>query len=115
MYKHNIIVDKSKAFAIRIIRIYKYLNNNKKEYILSRQILRSGTGVGANVKEAVYAFSKPDFYTKIGIALKEANETEYWLELLHTTEYLTDYQFNSIYPECQELVRLLISICKTRH
>ena len=115
MDKHNLIVDKSKAFAIRIVRMYQYLNNNKREYILSKQILRSGTSIGANVKEAVYAFSRPDFYMKMGIALKEASETEYWLELLHSTEYLTDHHFNNIYPECQELVRLLISICKTRH
>ena len=115
MDKQNVIVDKSKAFAIRIIRMYQFLNNNKREYILSKQILRSGTSIGANVKEAVYAFSKPEFYMKIGIALKEASETEYWLELLHATEYLNDHHFNSIYPECQELVRLLISICKTRH
>ena len=115
MYRENVILDKSKAFAIRIIRMYQYLSNNKKEYILSKQILRSGTSIGANVKEAVYAFSKPDFYMKIGIALKEASETEYWLELLHATEYLNNNQFSSIYPECQELIRLLISICKTRH
>ena len=115
MYRQNAIVDKSKAFAIRIIRMYKYLGDKKKGYILSKQILRSGTSIGANVKEAVYAFSKPEFYVKMGIALKEANETEYWLELLHTTEYLTEGQFNSIYPECKELIRLLISICKTRH
>ncbi len=114
-YRQNVIVDKSKAFAIRIIRMYQYLSNNKKEYILSKQILRSGTSIGANVKEAVYAFSKLDFYMKIGIALKEASETEYWLELLHATEYLNNNQFSSIYPECQELIRLLISICKTRH
>jgi four helix bundle protein len=114
MNKNNVILDKSKSFAIRIIKMYQYLNLQKKEYILSKQILRSGTSIGANVKEAVRAFSKPDFYMKIGIALKEASETEYWLELLHAAGYLTDDQFNSIYPECQELLKLLIAICRTK-
>lgn len=114
MNKQNVILDKSKVFAIRIIKMYQYLNSQKKEYILSKQILRSGTSIGANIKEAVRAFSKPDFYMKIGISLKEASKTEYWLELLHATGYLTDDQFNSIYPECQELIRLLTSICRTK-
>ena len=114
MQKDNMIVNKSKAFAIRIIKMYQYLNNQKREYILSKQILRSGTSIGANTKEAIRAFSKPDFYMKIGIALKEASETEYWLELLHAAGYLTNDQFNSIYPECQELLRLLTAICRTK-
>ena len=112
-YRQNAIVDKSKAFAIRIIRMYKYLNNNKKEYILSKQILRSGTSIGANVKEAVYTFSKPDFYMKIGIALKEASETEYWLELLHESDILEDNIFESLYKDNYELLSLLTSIIKT--
>ena len=114
MNKQNVILDKSKVFAIRIIKMYQYLNSQKKEYILSKQILRSGTSIGANIKEAVRAFSKPDFYMKIGIALKEASETEYWLELLHAAGYLTSEQFNSIYPECQELLRLLTAICRKK-
>ncbi len=114
MKTENIVADKSKAFAIRIIKMYRYLCNEKKEYILSKQIMRSGTSIGANVKEAACAFSKPDFYNKIGIALKEASESEYWLELLHETEYLTDVQFNSIYSDCQELLKLLMSISRTK-
>ena len=112
--KNNPLMDKSKAFAIRIVKMYQYLNNQKREYILSKQILRSGTSIGANTKEAIRAFSKPDFYMKIGIALKEASETEYWLELLHAAGYLTSEQFNSIYPECQELLRLLTAICRKK-
>ena len=105
----------SKAFALRIIRLYRYLVQEKGEIVLARQILKSGTSIGANVREAVQAQSRADFISKIGIAMKEASETEYWLELLHATEYLNNNQFSSIYPECQELIRLLISICKTRH
>ena len=112
--KDNVIVDKSKGFAIRIIKLYKYLCDEKKEYVLSKQILRSGTSIGANVKEAIRGQSKPDFYAKMNIALKEASETEYWLELLHETNYLTEQQFQSIYPDCQELLKILMSITKTQ-
>ena len=111
----NVIVDKSKAFAIRIIRMHQYLNREKKEYILSKQIMRSGTSIGANVKEASRAFSKSDFYTKIGIALKEASETEYWLELLHATGYLTNMQFDSMCNDCQELLRILTAISRSKN
>ena len=111
---NNIILDKSKAFALRIIKLYKYLCDNKKEYILSKQILRSGTSIGANAKEGANAQSKADFCAKMYIAYKEANETEYWLELLHAAGYLTSEQFNSIYPECQELLRLLTAICRKK-
>ena len=114
MKTENIVADKSKAFAIRIVNMYRYLCNEKKEYILSKQIMRSGTSIGANVKEADYAFSKPDFYNKIGIALKEAGESEYWLELLHATGYLTDAQFTSMHSDCQELLKLLMSISRTK-
>ncbi|MBQ9445221.1 MAG: four helix bundle protein [Victivallales bacterium] len=109
----NVIVDKSKAFAIRIIKMYQYLIREKKEYILSKQIIRSGTSIGANVKEASHAYSKPDFYTKIGIALKEASETEYWLELLHATGYLTNMQFDSMCTDCQEVLKILMAISRT--
>ena len=109
----NVIVDKSKAFAIRIIKMYQYLIREKKEYILSKQIIRSGTSIGANVKEASHAYSKPDFYTKIGIALKEASETEYWLELLHATGYLTNMQFDSMCTDCQEVLKKLMAISRT--
>ena len=110
----NAILDKSKAFAVRAVRLYQYLCNEKHEYVLSKQMLRSGTSIGANVREAVRGQSKPDFYAKLNIALKEADETEYWLELLNETDYLTPQQFQSIYEDCEELVRLLVSITKTQ-
>ena len=109
----NVIVIKSKQFAIRIIRLYQYLCREKKEYVLSNQLLRSGTSIGANVKEAIRGQSKADFIAKMNIALKEASESEYWLELLHMTGYLNDNQFSSIYANCQELLRILTSIIKT--
>ena len=113
--ENNIIVDKSKAFALRIIKLSKYLTNDKNEFVLSRQILKSGTSIGANVKEAIRAQSKPDFYSKMNIALKEASETEYWLELLFESEYITSQEFNSIYPECEEIIKILVSITKTQN
>lgn len=111
----NIIVNKSKSFAIRIIKFFKYLNDVKKEYVLSKQILKSGTSIGANVKEAIRGQSKPDFYAKMNIALKEASETEYWLEILHETEYVDDKMFESLYCDCQELIKILMSITKTQN
>ncbi|MEF9984586.1 MAG: four helix bundle protein [Oscillospiraceae bacterium] len=108
----NVIVDKSKFFAIRIIKLYKYLNAEKKEYILSKQLLRSGTSIGANVKEAIRGQSKADFYAKMNISLKEASETEYWLELLFETDYISQSQFDSIYGDCKELLKLLTAITK---
>ena len=110
----NIIVVKSKDFAIRIVKLYKYLNENKKEYVLSKQLLKSGTSIGANVKEAIRGQSKPDFYAKMNIALKEASETEYWLEILKETEYIDDISFKSIYADCQEILKILMSITKTQ-
>lgn len=115
MKQDNVIVDKSKVFALRIIRLYKYLCSEQHEYILSKQVLRSGTGIGANVKEAIRGQSKPDFYAKLNIALKEASETEYWLELLHESEYIDSAAFDSIYFDCQELIRLLVAITKTQN
>ena len=111
--KDNVIADKSKNFAIRIINLYKYLAKEKQEFILSKQLLRSGTSIGANVREAGQAQSKNDFISKMNIALKEASESEYWLELLHETDYLTDEQFESIYSDCNELNKLLIAIVKS--
>ena len=111
----NVIVNKSKSCAIRIIKFGKYLNDVKKEYVLSKQILKSGTSIGANVKEAIRGQSKPDFYAKMNIALKEASETEYWLEILHETEYVDDKMFESLYCDCQELIKILISITKTQN
>ena len=112
--KENVIAEKSKAFALRIIKLYRYLCEDKKEYILSKQLLRSGTSIGANVKEAIKGQSKPDFYAKMNISLKEASETEYWLELLHESDYIDDNGFESIYSDCQEIVKILVSITKTQ-
>lgn len=113
MKADNIILSKSKAFAVRIVRLYQYLCNEKKEFVLSKQLLRSGTSIGANVKEAVRGQSKPDFISKMSIALKEAAETEYWLELLHETDFLDETQFQSIYTDNQELLKILTSIVKS--
>jgi len=109
----NPILLKSKAFAIRIVRLYGYLRDSKQEYILSKQLIRSGTSIGANVKEAIRGQTTPDFATKMNIALKEASETEYWLELLYETGYLTETEFKSIISESVELIRILTSIVKT--
>ena len=110
----NVIVDKSKFFAIRIVRAYKYLTQEKCEFVMSKQLLQSGTSIGANVKEAIRGKSKPDFYSKLNIALKEASETEYWLEILYETEYIDKKLFDSINSDCQELIKLLVSITKTQ-
>ncbi|MBQ7199407.1 MAG: four helix bundle protein [Selenomonadaceae bacterium] len=113
MNESNVIVSKSMAFAVRIVNLYKYLKSEKSEYILSKQVLRSGTSIGANVKEAVRAQTKADFNTKMHIAMKEASETEYWLELLEKTDYLTKTQAESILNDCVEIIKILVSITKT--
>lgn len=114
MSKENVIRDKSKAFALRIIRVYRYLCEEKHEFVLSKQLLRSGTSIGANVREAQRGQSKPDFYSKMNIALKEADETSYWLELLYESELIDQHSFESIYSDCEELIKLLTSITKTQ-
>ena len=113
MDNDNIIAVKSKAFAIRIVNLYKYLLQTKKEFILSKQLVRSGTSIGANVAEAVCAISKKDFIAKMYIAYKECSESLYWLDLLHETDYLNDKEFESIWNECKELHRILSSITKS--
>lgn len=113
MKSDNKIVAKSKMFALRTIRLYKYLCEKKCPYDLSRQLLRSGTSIGANVKEAIRGQSKADFYAKLSISLKEASETEYWLELLHESGYIEEKAYASIYADCQELIKLLVAITKT--
>ena len=113
MKKDNQIADKSKAFAIRIIRLYKYLTSEKKENILSRQILRSGTSIGANIREALSAQSTADFIAKLQIALKETSETEYWLELLEETEYIPQDAGKSMHEDCKELLKMITAILKT--
>ncbi len=109
----NIIAAKSKSFALRCIRLYKYLCSEQSEYVLSKQMLRSGTSIGANVKEALRGQSKADFGAKMNIALKEANETEYWLELLDESNFITKDQAESILSDCRELLRILTSIVKS--
>ena len=108
--KENIILNKSFDFSVRIINLYRYLMNNSKEYVLSKQILRSGTSIGANVNEAIEAQSKKDFISKMGIALKETSETIYWLRLLHATKYTTKIQFYSICADAYEIKRIISSI-----
>ncbi len=108
----NVIVDKSKTFAIKIIRVYQFLTLEKKEYILSKQLLKSGTSIGANIRESVYGQSRPDFHTKLTIALKEASETGYWLELLYETNYLSKEQFNDTNNFCCEIIKILTAITK---
>jgi len=111
--KDNIVLNKSYRFAIRIVNLYKYLTEEKKEYVLSKQLLRSGTAIGALLKEAEHAQSRPDFLNKTNIALKEANEVEYWLMLLKDTGYLTNEEYENIQTDCSEICKLLISIVKT--
>ena len=111
--EHGAIYDKSMAFAVRIVNLYKYLEKEKQEYVLSKQLLRSGTSIGANVREGTYGQSRADFLSKMSIALKEASETEYWLELLAKTEYLTSEQYESVKSDCIEVAKLLTSIVKS--
>ena len=109
----NIIEKKSFVFAIRVVKLYKYLCDKKKEYVLSKQLLRSGTSIGANVAEAQQAQSKADFISKISIALKETTETKYWLRLLNASEYLSDYEIKTILSDCVEIEKILTSILKS--
>ena len=104
MKQTNVIAEKSKAFALRIIRLARYLNGEKHETVLCRQILRSGTSIGANIREASRGQSRADFYTKL---------TAYWLELLHESEYIPTKAYDSLYADCQELIRLLTAITRT--
>ncbi|MDL2315318.1 four helix bundle protein [Bacteroidales bacterium OttesenSCG-928-C19] len=109
----NIVALKSYKFALEIIELYKWLIAEKKEFILSKQVLRSGTAIGALIKEAEHAQSKADFLNKMNIALKEANETEYWLMLLKDSQYISEIVLTSLHNNCDELIRLLVSIVKT--
>ncbi len=109
----NILKDKSYKFALRIVKLSKFLQSEKHEYILSKQILRSGTSVGAMVREAEFSQSKADFINKMSIALKEANETDYWLDLLHDSDFINSAMFESISPEIKELIKILIASINT--
>jgi len=111
--KENVVKDKSFKFAVRVVNLYKFLCNDKKEYVLSKQVLRSGTAIGANIEEADGVISKSDFSSKISIAYKEAKETNYWLRLLWETDYIDSKIFNSLREDCDELCKLLFSILKT--
>lgn len=111
--KENIIKIKSFSFAIQIVELSRYLQNDKKEFVLSKQVLRSGTAIGALVREAEHAESKADFLHKMAIALKEANETLYWLDLLQGSEYITGQRFRPVQANSRELLRLLTAIVKT--
>ena len=110
--RENVIVKKSFAFSVRIVNLNKYLSQEKKEYVISRQIYKSGTSIGANVAEAQKAQSTADFVAKMKIALKEANETQYWLQLLYETKYITEKEFASIHNDLVEILRILTAICK---
>ena len=109
----NVVENKSFDFAVRIVNLHKHLSAEKKEFVLSKQLLRSGTSIGANVSEAVRGQSKADFLAKMCIALKEANESHYWIRLLYKTDFLTEQEFNSIENDVVELIKILSSICKT--
>lgn len=111
--RENVVKTKSFAFALRVVKLCRFLATEKKEYVLSKQLLRSGTAVGALVREAEHGESRADFIHKMAIALKEANETEYWIELLHQSEYLDEAGYKSIHADAVELLKLLISIVKT--
>ena len=104
---------KSFFFAVRVVKLCKYLNTEKKEYTLSKQLLRAGTSVGANIAEAEQAQSRADFVSKMNIALKETVETDYWLRLLLETDYLSEAEFSSIYKDCKELEKMLTAIVKS--
>lgn len=105
--------DKGFKFAVRIVKLNKYLCENKKEFILSKQILRSGTSIAANIKEAIQAQSKKDYLSKMNIALKEASETEYWLDLLEDTKYIDKNMYSSIKADCIEIMKILVATVKT--
>jgi four helix bundle protein len=111
--KRDPLRDKSYDFAIRIVKLAQYLEKEKKEFVLSKQVLRSGTAIGALVREAEFGQSKADFANKMGIALKEANETDYWLCLLRDTDFISEAQFESLRPTCGELIAMLVSTVKT--
>ena len=113
MKENNIVEDKSFEFSVRIVNLYKYLTTTKQEYVMSKQLLRSGTSIGANICEAQQAQSSMDFLSKMSIALKEAYESDYWIRLLHKTEYLNNDEYKSIITDCQAITKLLVTIVKS--
>ena len=113
MSKDSILREKSMAFAKRIVRLYQYLNQQKQEYVMAKQLLRSGTSIGANIAEAIYGSSRKDFVAKLQISKKEAAETLYWLDLLHSCDYIPSDLYLSIHTDCRELLSMLTSAIKT--
>ena len=113
MSNDSILKVKSMAFAKRIVRLYQFLTHEKHEYVMSKQILRSGTSIGANIAEAIYGSSRKDFVAKLYIGEKEAAETLYWLELLNSCDYIPDQIFHSLYTDCRELLSMLAATIKT--
>ena len=113
LMKDNVLIDKSIAFAARIVKLHSYLNKEKKEHIISKQVMRSGTSIGANINEANYGQSKADFISKLHIALKETAETEYWLRLLLLSDYIDEAMSNSLLQDCLEIKRILIASLNT--
>jgi four helix bundle protein len=111
--KENILKDKSFLFAVRIVNLYKFLKKQHGEYVLSQQIIRSGTAIGAIIREAEHAESMKDFIHKLSIGLKEANESKYWLDLLFATDFITKKMFDSVNNDCEELLKLLTASVKT--
>ena len=109
----NVVKEKSFAFAVRVVNLHRFLADERKEFVLSKQLMRAGTAIGASVREATQAESKLDFIHKMAIALKEANETEYWILLLRETKYLTPKESDSILNDIVELLKLLTSIIKS--
>lgn len=113
MISNNILAEKSKAFGVRIVNCRKYLTTKKHEYMMSDQIYRSGTSIGANIHEGIYAQSKADFINKLQVAQKEAGETEYWIHLLYHASYITEATYQSMKEDCDELLRLLAATIKS--
>ena len=113
MPESSTVSEKSRLFAVRIVRLYQHLCNEKKEYVLSKQLLRCGTSIGANIAESGCAFSQREFLAKMYIAFKECNESLYWLRLLYDTDYLTGKEYESVKEDCEELHKMLASITKT--
>ncbi len=113
MSTNSIAKEKSMAFSVRIVRMYRYLSEEHREYVISKQVLRSGTSIGANIAEALYGSSRKDFLAKLQIAQKEAAETLYWLELLHTCKFLPDKLYQSLYTDCNELLSILSASIKS--
>ena len=111
--KKGLLKQRSYDFAVRVVNMVRYLQEERREHVLSKQVLRSGTAIGALVREAEYAQSEADFVSKLSVSLKEANETDYWLSLLHDTRYMDDDAFNSMEADCKELIALLVASIKT--